>query len=109
MLSEVSPRLILDITILVELIASGKKGSLVVAPYRVVFASLHRRCDLTLIKACAFGKERNMNTPLILGAAQCRDPVDHDLALSEREVPGIKQSASDELSKEPLVPGKGRK
>jgi hypothetical protein len=48
-----------------------------------------------------------MNTPLILGPAQRGDPVDHDLALSKREVPGIQQSASDELTKEPLVSGKG--
>jgi len=91
----------------VELIASGKKRALVVTPYRVVFASFHRRCDLALIETGAFGKERNMNTPLILGPALRGDPVDHDLALSEREVPGIQQSASDELCKEPLVSGKG--
>ena len=109
MLSEVGPRFILDITLAVELITSRKKGALVVTPNRVVFASFHRRSDLALIKAGAFGKERDMNTPLILGPAQCGDPVDHDLALSQREVPRIQQSAGDELSKEPLVSGKGRK
>jgi hypothetical protein len=92
----------------VKLIASSKKGALIVTPYRVVFASFHRRYDLALIKTDAFGKERNMHTPFVLGPAQCGHPVYHDFALSEGEVPRIKQAASDELRKQPLVSSKGR-
>ena len=108
-LPQVGPSCIVEIAILMELIASGKEGALVVTPYGVVLASFYRRCDLALIETGALGKERNMNPPLIFGPTQCGDPVDHDLALPEREVPGIEQSTSDELSKEPLVSGKGGK
>src|SRR5512143_2657489 len=44
-----------------------------------------------------------MNTPLVLGLAQRRGPVDHDLALPEREVPSIQQSACEELPEQSRV------
>ena len=62
---------------------------------------------MILIKTGAFCKECDMDTPLILGPAQCRDPVDYDLALAQRQISGIEQTACHKLLEKPLVSGKG--
>jgi hypothetical protein len=53
----------------------------------------------------ALREERHVDAPLVLAAAAGGYPVDHDLALAQRQVSAIDQAAREDLPEKPLVPG----